>query len=356
MVWDWNGKYLHPESFQQAGVVSAPRRVARVTPIAGWFLDRIVDLDAQEAGFAGSVLRSSPERRQVIAAALAMCRPQPDVSNEAELAKFILAAGHASILKRAFGTTPTGFRGALRRSGEKPHRPRFYRYLYLLLAHGDQRTVSAIQTMRSMNFTTLRILRTLPADLRLPNLILVLRSVEQARDLMMLVNLLERCGVDRTAMTAALAVIVKPSAIPSFANRWAQRVPLPAHPAPARGGYRPIESSADLHRLGLAYRNCLRTHLAAALEGKSAFAEIAHASGGGVAHLMRIGDAWVLDRVWGPGNRPPSPAIDRLAVEHLAANGILKRDRWMRQTHNWQSLRRLTQVYGFGDDFDVDVG
>ena len=154
-------------------------------------------------------------------------------------------------------------------------------------------------------------------------------------------------------MADALSKTSGPQAVAGFAARWSRKVALPAHPVPATNGYRPIQHADELHRLALAYRNCLRTLVASAMEGRSSFAELAHSDETAVAHLICIQGSWVLDQIWSRDNHAPLPAVEDFAIKYLASHGIPQREVWMRQAHAWSPLRRLTHVYDFGEDVDV---
>ena len=69
-----------------------------ISPVAGWSLNVIVELDRFRPGTAGAFLRSSDERRQVVSALLSV-RSEPGDSTEAhDLAKFITAGSHDELL------------------------------------------------------------------------------------------------------------------------------------------------------------------------------------------------------------------------------------------------------------------
>jgi hypothetical protein len=87
-----------------------------IAPLTGWALDSVAELDRHAPGFAGSYLRASDERRQVIAAYLAVAPIPFDDGHRARLsADFLGGADHRAILRAGFGSVPVGLRGALAR-------------------------------------------------------------------------------------------------------------------------------------------------------------------------------------------------------------------------------------------------
>ena len=137
-----------------------------ISPISGWSLDYIVALDAHRPGTAGAFLRASAERRQVVAA-LISTKPVPaDPSDAIELATLMIAGGHRELLSAAFGTVPTGMRGALARTGSQPQPRSFYRTLQHLLSEPSKvHVASAIQQLDTLDLMRLRIAQTLPEDI-----------------------------------------------------------------------------------------------------------------------------------------------------------------------------------------------
>lgn len=99
----------------------------KITSIDGWVLDTITAYDSVYPGFAGGYLRASNERRQVIAAFLAVT--QVDLEEQCEAAVFLATADHQTILALAFGRRVPGLRRALAKSGAKPHEAEYYRAL-----------------------------------------------------------------------------------------------------------------------------------------------------------------------------------------------------------------------------------
>lgn len=162
-----------------------------------------------------------------------------------------------------------------------------------------------------------------------------------ARDVAQLVDLLDGAGVDRAAMCRALTAVRKMDEVIAFANHWAFRAELPAHPVPQGDCYFPIERASDLKRLAHTYRNCLKSMLANALEGRSAFAVIRNEEEEAVVHLVHHQKVWQLLEVCGHNNVRPSATLFAKAAVYLKSRGIEKRSRFSSTKSLWQPLRRL---------------
>lgn len=324
-----------------------------VTPIAGWLLDHTVEIDGHCPGFAGHVLRSSIERRHVIAAYLAKGKPHTTFANAADQGLFLMTASHSNILSAAYGVVPRGFRGALSRSGSQPSRRWHYSYPYLLMS-GSSRpaTKRMISRLQRVNPTRLKVARALAADLQCASLVMALRSVDAARDLNALVNLLEQGGADRAAMVEALATVADMSEVRQFAQRWAFRVRLPRHPVPKIDGFTPIEDGSEIRRIAIRYRNCMRNYAANVLEGRSAFALVAHDGSEAVVHLVHENETWFLDDFYSRGNLTPDRHLTEHWTAYLSSHGIQPRQHRRHSSHRWASLRRLAGHMDYEPNFE----
>lgn len=321
-----------------------------VQPVSGWVLNLITYLDVHCPGLAGSFLRASPERRQVIASLLAITDIPKDAAGAKELGDFAMRADHRSIIVRAFGSVPVGLRGALARSGHQPHARDFYRTLHKTLSQ-DDRLAQAIRRLNKVDANRLRVARLLPEHVLTPSLISIIVSPAMARDVTTMILLLEDKGIDRKALAPALASLTSVEQFPSFWERWASKVAFPPHPVPQSARYLPIMDGAALSSLAKRYSNCARTYLEKALRGEAAFGEYAHPLGSAVVHLVRKGDEWVLEGLFGPSNRTAPPHVRDAAVRHLRVHGIV--DKFGRRTGlDWSALRRLTAMSMFDFAFD----
>lgn len=321
-----------------------------IQPISGWALNYIAALDELRPGLAGSFLRASTERRQVIAALLSVT-PFPCASNAVrELGKFLADADHRTMLSQAFGSVPVGLRGALSRCGHQPHGGQFYRMLHRTL-ETDDGVAKVIRRLKKIDPNRLRIAKHLPTHVLTPTLVGIVANPAMARDVSTMVTLLKARGIDRKALASALAGLSSVEQFPAFWERWASKVAFPEHPVPSSERYVPIRDGGSLRSLAKRYRNCARTYLEKALRGDSAFGEFRHPLGYAVVHLVRKGDEWVLEGLFGPSNRTAPPQVRDAAVRHLRAHGI--HDKFGRRTGlDWSALRRLTAMSMFDYAFD----
>lgn len=324
-----------------------------ITPLSGWMLDLTVELDAHHPGFAGAYLRSSPERRQVIAA---YCSSSTFASIErADVAAFLLRSGHKAILREAYSMVPTGLRGALARSGGQPHDRRFYSTLHRLLSaprHG--RMVKTISQMPMIDFARLRILNLLSEMACTPSVIEALGDVNTAKDAVKVIELLVANGVDRHALGKAITSVSDRQQLTKLWDRWAARCRLPAPPVKAADGYRPVQTADDLRRLARRFRNCAARYLAEALDGFSAFGEFLPSEGSPamVVHLRLRPDGWEIDGLFTKHNGRPAPEDRQRARDFLHAAGVRRAEQVKKPEGPWRSLHRLTSrmVWDLDDD------
>jgi hypothetical protein len=205
--------------------------------------------------------------------------------------------------------------------------------------------------LQKIDPTRLRIVKLLPEHVLTPTLVSIVASPAMARDVGTMVALLEGKGIDRNALARALASLSSVEQFPGFWERWASKVAFPRHPVPSSDRYVAISDGDSLRSLAKRYRNCARTYLEKALRGDTAFAEFRHPLGYAVVHLVRKGDEWVLEGLFGPSNRTAPPQVRDAAVRHLRGYGI--HDKFGRRDGlDWSALRRLTAMSMF--DFALD--
>lgn len=320
-----------------------------ISPVAGWSLDYIFALDLNRPGTAGEFLRASPERRQVIAALLSMT-PLPSEPGQAkELAKFTSGGGHREILTAAFGSVPSGLRGALARSGPQPQPRSFYRTLHHLLSEPSKANVGrAIQQLDSLDLMRLRIAQTLPADICTANLIKLVGSMRTASDVAKLIDLMAKGGIDRVALAQALGRVATDTQLSEFWDRWTQKLTFPQHPVPRTANYTPVTEGAALRQLALRYRNCARRYLAQVLDGNDAFAEFAVGGNRAVIHLHKHGEVWRLEGMFAKDNGRIEPTLRAAAVSFLTDQGVQTAQIVPEKGGEWAVLRRLSGVHMFG--------
>lgn len=325
-----------------------------ITPVSGWMLDIIADLDRHHAGLAGSFLRSGNERRQVIAASLAV-RP-PDMSQPAavrEGAEFLARADHRAILLQAFGTVPIGLRGALRRSGPQPHERAFYRRLHdLLSAPPHRQVVKALNQLRSIDADKLRIALKLPQEVCRANVVDAISNPKEAREIATVIDLLIANGADPAALFEAIRRVGDGRALTQVWKRWSRRTIFAIHPLAASDCYKPVTSAAELRQIALRYHNCAERYITTALDGFDAFAEFCGTGKPMVVHLRREKGRWMLEGMFGRHNARPRLEQRTEALNYLRARGIETRPKPEHRTGPWQVLNRLLSpaMFDFEDD------
>ena len=317
-----------------------------------WVLDLAIQIDEQSPGFAGALLRSSVEKRHVIAAYLAA---QPDaIERAAEVVPFLLSANHQTILSEAFRGVPEGLRGALRRSGPAVREQRFYRVLYMLLSQPRHAEVArCISRIDTLNLTKLRVTNILPPEFCRSNVVEALSNIQAAQDLIASVKLLCGAGADQEKLAAAIRDVRDEIGLTNVINRAMLACRGGEHPVPASHGYQPISTAHELHRMAAKFRNCARRYLVDFLDDAAghAFAEVRLGQEGAVAHLRRRESGWRLEGIFGPRNAMPSDKLRRYVTEYLATHGIEPPQRG-NPTTAWSPVRRITASHLFDFDFE----
>ena len=312
------------------------------TPLDGWLLDVVAEVDKSAPGFAGHVLRASNERRHVIAAYFAQIKNVD--AQDATIGQYLMTARHSDILQSGFGEVHTGFRSALRRVTPTAHSQSFYLNLFRLFrgpAYGADRR--AIVDMQNIDLTKLRILKSLPKDFRCSNLVMALQSEDEAKAFVELIGLFEVEGLDRCEMALAASRIRTKTGVAKFAERWSRKLALPPHPVPETDFYQPVSHARDLARIAIRRRNCLRSKIVESLEGRLAIAEVKVLGEDAVVALVKRRDAWMLDDVYGHRNAAPSRPLVALVIQHLELHGIPVRPPASRDEAKWRSLSLLLE-------------
>lgn len=316
-----------------------------IEPLSGWLLDRIVVLDEAKPGFAGFMLRTSAERRQVVAAFLAAVDPADDMAEEA--AHFLMGCRHHSILHLAFEHVPVGFRAALVRCGANVHDRDFYTRLWAVLTRGPQHIVTAIRHSAKLNPERLAIITGLPADLSDHRISAKIKDKAQADDIVLAVDLLVRRGLDRAAIVEALRQSTK---LADTIKRWSLRIPFPRGPISASEHYRPVNNGVELAATAKRYRNCSRRYFTALLEADHAFGEFQQDDQRVLISFDRSQGYWSVDGVYGYRNGDVPAGVSSAAYAFAARHGVLARRATDRGDKAMEALRRLSRHYM---DWDV---
>jgi hypothetical protein len=317
-----------------------------------WAISLAVQIDCYQPGFCGELLRVSAERRQVLAAYLTS-KP-PSEGEMADVGHFLRTADHRAILAAAFDAVPTGFRRALRRSGEHIHERRFYQRLHQLLTKPPHRKICrCIARLSKLDLTALDIVASLPHTICEANVVTAIESAADVADIVAGFRLLTSRGVDETALASAITEVRTEREFRSLWRTWVLKAKAPEHPIPLCEWYRPITTADELRKLAIRYRNCARRYLTDLLdEGAGhAFAEVKSDGRGAVVHLEKEGHEWRLEGIYGPRNSRAPQSLQTRTHDYLQAHGVrIGRDRY-RQSE-WDSLRRLLGGPFFEFDFN----
>ena len=325
-----------------------------IMPIQGWALDTVVELDRHAAGFAGSYLRSSNERRQVIAAYLASASKLfDDIGVARRTSEYLCQADHRAMLLAAYGSVPTGFRGALKRSGSQPHSKQYYRKLHALFAappHSD--LVRTLNQLPALDMDRLRIVLRLPHEVCCVNVVNAINSPQKARDVAMLIKLLIDHGAERQPLFEAVRKVETSKQLSRVWKRWALLLMFSEHPISTSDCYMPITKAADLRRLALRYHNCAERYVSQCLDGTDAFAEYTDDGQSLVVHLRRKDERWFVEGMFGKHNRSPETSLKVSALAYMERYGVIRKPPRERRVGQWDVLNRLSGYMGF--DFDGD--
>ncbi len=325
-----------------------------IAPLTGWALDSVAELDRHAPGFAGAYLRASDERRQVIAAYLAVAPIPFDDGHRARLAAdFLGGANHRAILRAGFGSVPVGLRGALARSGPQPLDRRYYERLFKLLSRPPHREiVRTINQLPLLDHDRLRIAQRLPAQVCFANVVAVITSVREARDVATLIDLLITNRADAEGLFAAIRSVESARALAGVWQRWSRRTTFGHHPVPASPAYMPIVGANDLRRLGLRFQNCAERYIVGCLDGLDAFAEFKADGKALVVHLRRKQDQWMVEGMFGKHNACPPPALRAEAIAYLAQHGVGEKPPREAASGEWEVLNRLAHPLRFELEMD----
>lgn len=316
-----------------------------IEPITGWMLDRVVALDAVWPGFAGAILRASPERRHVVAAFFAATGPVEDTGEE--VVHILMMGRHDEVLHRAYGHVPVGLRSALSRCGAQAHERAFYPRLWEHLNSGPKHIVIAIQRAPELDPDRLSIITSLPVDLCDSRINTKINDKAQAADIVLAIDLLQRRGLDRAEIIEALRRSTK---LCDTIKRWSLRMPFPAGPIRACDGYRPITNGLDLAATAKRYRNCSRRYFTSLLSAEHAFGEFRHDEQEVLISYDRSQGYWLVEGVYGYRNENLPAGVSHAAYAFAARNGVMTRRITDRSDNAMQALRRLSRYYA---DWDV---
>lgn len=324
-----------------------------------WLLDLVIDgIDQHFRGFAGDLMRASPERLQVCAAYLAAKPPAREAM--AEVGEFLSSADHISILSAAYGDVPKGFRRALARIGSTVQDQRCYSLLFETLSRPPSAEVQeCVYRMPSIDRQRLIIARLLPPHLARPNVVSAIHSmsatnsVSLANDVSTAFELLVERGVDPEALSQAICRVRSERELMNLWSRWITKCECPPAPIADRPDtYVGITSGAALKDASGRFKNCAADrYMLGLIEGTDAFAEFQHDGKLVMVHLRLSEDRWTFEGVFGPRNSRPSSAVREALVEYLKMQGVAIPGERRRESQ-WQAIARLSRAHLFDFEFE----
>lgn len=315
--------------------------------IENWALDRIVELDLTTPGLAGHFLRASDERRHVIAAFLAMVKP--NTLDPWSVGDLLMSGRHDAILSAGFDSVPSGYRAALRRTDRTIQPQRFYRYLAVLLSSA-RRADTIVTQQPALTMDRIKIARRLPPQLRSAQFIALHHDIDQAKETTTLFTLLNANGIDAEALAASLTTAETRRQLSACWQRWAERTRFPSPPLAACDRYTPIQDAVALKRLAREYRNCSRQYLTDVLDGDDAFGVYAGKAGEVVVHLRRKEEKWWYKDCHARANRRVRSDVRDEVEAFLEKRGFARFAAKSRANAKWEPLRKALGRWDYGHD------
>jgi hypothetical protein len=360
-------------------VDSASRTLAPRPIPPGWALDAILRLDEAQSGFLRFLHSASALRRQGVfltltqlnwdrtaefASWIARSRDRPDRNEADPLA--IIASGLMSmrvreIVHAVFGATPPGLLGALSRCGDDPLDEFNYTLLHAICDDPKNRArANLLRHAKEIDDDLVQVVWRLPPALLRPEVLSQINSPEQIESYTPALHLIRKLHPNITDQDLALSFTQMPrgSRLSHWVTRWLERADclVTAMPYPGDELIRPLVSATEIRSAARDFRNCLRDKIGTVALGRAIYYEYI-AFGGAIAEVKALSNGnWMLDGVYGPGNRRPSPEAVRALRSTLESAGVLvaaahTQDRGM---HEVASLLHIHDFSG-GNWLDLDM-
>lgn len=325
-----------------------------------WFLTAVADLDFEfHPGVLAKLLRSSPHRRHVAAAIIAI--RFPDRRNgyppEAAEAALEIASGRlVTLLQKWLPTCPAGLLGALSRMDDAVEVPDFYRRLFVAYSDPEHRDViRALRHVRGLNSRMLAVVMDASPILLRSGGWQLAKSPRQLGDLTAAISLIEEfTDVNDLEIARSLSAALAHGSVTKFIKNWLGRSRLPTSPDIGHPMIRPISTAADLHRTALEFENCMAGYLLDILSGKEAFyVADSPVHGRMVARIAQeeVDAPWLLLGVHLKRNRTPTFAASEWVAQQFAGAGIRPQHLRRRRGKKWAVIERLLDpvLYDFDD-------
>lgn len=318
-----------------------------------WVLEKVLRIDEQFVGFCGEFFRASNERRQVIAAYLAVVAPANDAL--AEVGRFLSHCKHDTILQAAYGEVLEGHRGALRRAGPIVHDGRFYSLLHQLLAEPPHNELlRTIARLTDLDRKKLLITRMIPEEICRSNVVDAIDDVAGASDITTAFELLLTLGVDHEGLANAIRGIRSRDHFPRLWQRWALKARCSQpHPVPPSPTYHVVETAKQLASSASKFQNCARRYISDFLKGAEAFAVFEHDGAQAMVHLRNETGGWQLEGAFAPRNVRPRASLMSALQDYVVRHGVKVRTHEREKPTEWDALRRVMRPSPFVD-FDFE--
>lgn len=317
--------------------------------LLGHATDTLIKLDDAVPGALARVLTASPARRQAIFAALAKIAGEgngrADDLFSTDLAYVIRHGRAADILRRAFGSVPKGYLGALERIGEKPLDGIDYLILRDLCAAQHPNIMTALRSCDRITRSKLRVITALDTRWVHANILTRIDTPAEAADFNRAMSFIQSVSTKATdeAVAIAIARMAGATTLAQFFDRLLRRADqLPPHPLGLGDNeLRPLTTMREHLEAARKYRNCLAHRLSDIAAGRMAIAEF---RGEALVEFrpLTMGAGWLLSATHGPRNGPVSLDLADAAALACERYGVPR-------THNrsasveWRSYRRFTR-------------
>lgn len=338
----------------------------------------ICQIDAHYPGALCAFIQTTHYRRHVIASALARAmlnvseKDLPEIKpirgygryqNEKEtfsiLGERLLHGRSSAVLHAAFGSLPSGYRGALRRCSPTIASPRFYLELFNVFSDPQNRSLA-----RALHYETDITYRKLAFGLKLPPVfcrpgIFDMVQHVSAEDFLTAVAVIQKhCDTaSDAALAASLPKVTDRRVFSNWVARWIARARLPQQPIHDDDVLRPLKTVLEMHRLGRRMQNCLSSKVVAALAGETSYVASDIDGITYVTELVRGSAGWRVEEVFGKGNLCVAVAAEDAILARFRKYGIETRNPVARDPC-WRAIERalrhatLPALEGAFEDFE----
>jgi hypothetical protein len=210
------------------------------------------------------------------------------------------------------------------------------------LAHPPHPEVArAIGQIAEISVDLLKVVRALPEELCTANVAIAAGDQKTAHTLRKLVPLMVSAGAARDGLIGALRAVTDRSDLEKVLYRWSLKLHFPAGPIPESSCYTPISSGALLKKIGLKYRNCIRTYPADILSRATSFGEFRHGDSEVLIEMHRERGMWLFHAVHGFRNRISHREVRDAAEAFARRHGVLGRFTEPANDTGWEMLRDI---------------